>query len=217
MADDDGGGEEELQQHGAEVARLRRLQQQRQEQLEQHLTHKPRMVDVPVVVDAVPCQRLMMTLNSIGIHRAGSRTTRAAADLVTPVAGYRVRTLRADSVTADRRLWAEVQISAQMGRRWRSRKMADLNSEEQEILAAMKTFDEEFGAFLPHMSECCFFVEEVDTGQVVATAIAWHGEMCGEMQGRMHWLAVRSSHHGGRRYLPGVPRLFGRPGWFVCA
>jgi GNAT superfamily N-acetyltransferase len=51
---------------------------------------------------------------------------------------------------------------------------------------------------------CFFVVEQVvqscagggSAGQVVGTATAWHGSMCGQPQGRLHWLAVREPYQG---------------------
>ena len=59
----------------------------------------------------------------------------------------------------------------------------------------MARFNEEFWPFLDEMAERCFFVEAAD-GRVVGTTTAWRGEMCGERQGRIHWVAVAATHQG---------------------
>ena len=59
----------------------------------------------------------------------------------------------------------------------------------------MARFNEEFWPHLEEMSERCFFVEAAD-GRVVGTTTAWRGMMCGERQGRIHWVAVASTHQG---------------------
>ena len=59
----------------------------------------------------------------------------------------------------------------------------------------MARFNEEFWPFLDEMGERCFFVEAAD-GRVVGTTTAWRGEMCGERQGRIHWVAVAATHQG---------------------
>lgn len=64
------------------------------------------------------------------------------------------------------------------------------------VSKAKARFDQEFGTHLKEMAERCFFLEDESTGNVVGTTTAWHGEMCGVDQGRIHFVAIAQSHQG---------------------
>ena len=46
------------------------------------------------------------------------------------------------------------------------------------------------------LQDRCFFIEDVASGEVVGTTTAWRGDLGGRNQGRLHWVAVKSSHMG---------------------
>ena len=106
---------------------------------------RPAGVHVPAIFDDLPCQKLMMVLDS-SVLKPGR-----ASSVPPPLpAGFAVRRFRSDAddpgvALAERRRWAEVQVSAQLGRRWRSRQMMAPQEEGWEVARAEGTFDDEFG------------------------------------------------------------------------
>ena len=138
-----------------------------------------RAVDVPAVVEG-PKRSLMMSLDP---QRAPAKFPAVA-----PPPGFAVRNFRVQDATAERRAWALVEVSAG--------EFSIIGSHAERMAAAETKFDAEFGQSLAEMGERCFFVEDCTSGQVVGTTTAWRGEMCGECQGRIHWVAVANTHQG---------------------
>jgi GNAT superfamily N-acetyltransferase len=135
-----------------------------------------RIIEVAPIVHDVPHQHLVMALDPV-----------AAPAVVPAPAGFAVRTFRPEHAEADRLAWATVEVSAG--------EFPD-GPPEQQLADAIARFDDEFMPHVAELLERTFFLEEVATGSVVGTTTAWYGELGGEVQGRIHWVAVSSSHMG---------------------
>ncbi|MBC2253793.1 GNAT family N-acetyltransferase [Listeria welshimeri] len=56
-------------------------------------------------------------------------------------------------------------------------------------------FNTEFGYKKEKLAERCVFVQSPD-GEIIGTAMLWDGDTFGEMESRIHWVAVLDSHGG---------------------
>ena len=78
----------------------------------------------------------------------------------------------------DAKTWAMVQTQAES---YHQEMTADFHSKE---------FEDDF----ERLKAKQIFVESVTSGEIVATATAWRGELDGFTMGRIHWVAVIPSH-----------------------
>jgi len=95
--------------------------------------------------------------------------------LVCP-AGYTIRTFRA----GDAEHWARVEALA-----------GEFPSRDE----ALREFEEEFGSRWRELEDRCFLLEE-NEGGVIGTAMAWDGDLGGEVRGRVHWVGIVPAHQG---------------------
>jgi len=113
-----------------------------------------------------------------------------AAALEQPVCpGISLRTFNPDEYARDRRSWAEVEVSA-------GEFSTAAVSIPARVAAAEQAFQTEFGEHLAEMGERCYFAVEEESGRVVGTCTAWRGTVCGEVLGRIHWVAVMQEWQG---------------------
>ena len=91
-------------------------------------------------------------------------------------ASYAIRTFR----PSDAQHWARVEALA-----------GEFASEDE----ALREFQEEFGPRLRELEDRCFLLEESQSG-VIGTAMAWGGDLVGEVRGRVHWVGIVPAYQG---------------------
>ena len=91
-------------------------------------------------------------------------------------AGYAIRTFR----PSDAQSWARVEALA-----------GEFASEDE----ALREFQEEFGPRSRELEDRCFLLEE-SQGAVIGTAMAWDGDLAGEVRGRVHWVGIVPAYQG---------------------
>ncbi|MGI6707404.1 MAG: GNAT family N-acetyltransferase [Clostridia bacterium] len=90
--------------------------------------------------------------------------------------GYRFSLFQA----GDEKSWADIEASV---------------GEFESLERAYDHFMKEFEDKMDELKERCFFVE-IETGEKVATAMAWYGYLDGKLLPRIHWVAVKEEHQG---------------------
>lgn len=94
----------------------------------------------------------------------------------------------------DEKSWADIEAS-----------VGEFESRE----GAYDHFVKEFGDKMDELKKRCFFVE-TETGEKVATTMAWYGSLDGELLPRIHWVAVKEEHQGGGLCKALVARVLSR-------
>jgi ribosomal protein S18 acetylase RimI-like enzyme len=105
-------------------------------------------------------------------------------------AGFRIRTF----VRGDQPSWARIEALAG--------EFADQDE-------ALHDFEEEFGADLDRMEECCFILE-TDDGEPIGTATAWSGDFQGVERGRVHWVGIVPAYQGRKLAKPLLSAVMAR-------
>jgi ribosomal protein S18 acetylase RimI-like enzyme len=83
-------------------------------------------------------------------------------------------------VDGDRENWAKIEMSA---------------GEFTTIERARAAFDRDFGSDIPEVKRRMLFLEADGIGPI-GTTTAWFAEFRGEPIGLIHWVALKSEHHG---------------------
>ena len=91
-------------------------------------------------------------------------------------AGYAIRTFR----PGDAEHWARVEALAE-----------EFASQDE----ALREFHEEFDPRLRELEDRCFLLED-SQGTVIGTAMAWDGDLAGEVRGRVHWVGIVPAYQG---------------------
>ena len=91
-------------------------------------------------------------------------------------AGYAIRTFR----PGDAEHWARVEALA-----------GEFASQDE----ALREFHEEFDPRSSELEDRCFLLED-SQGVVIGTAMAWDGDLAGELRGRVHWVGIVPAYQG---------------------